>query len=114
MGLFWIVMRLPGGANADVGVRILRPVAVHIQTIRVEVANIHEIAIGRALSLPSSLCNHQRFANAFLLYFTWRQSKIIDTRTERKQVVSSLLFDRAFAENISDKTLGPLAKKENR
>ena len=107
-------MRLPRGAHTDVGVRVLRPVAVHIQTIRVEVANVHEITIGRALSLLSLLYNHRRFVNTFLLYFTWRQSNIIDTRTERKQVVSSLLSDRAFTGNISDKTLGPLQKKENR
>ena len=106
-------MRLPGRTHTDVGVRILGPVAVHVQTIRVEVTHIHKITIGRALSLPLFLHVHWRFTDVSLLYFTRRQSKIIDIRTAKEQVVSSLLFNRTFARNVSSKTLGPLQKKEN-
>lgn len=104
-------MRLPGRAHANVGVRVLRTVAVHIQAIRVEIANVHEITIGRALSLPSLLCIHRRFTDVSPLYFTRRQSKIIDIRTEKEQVVSSLLFDCAFARNASSKTLSPCERR---
>lgn len=77
-------MKLPGRTHAEIGVRVLRPVAIHVQTIRVEVANVHEITIGRALSLPSLPCIHRRFTDVSLLYFTRRQSKIIDIRAERE------------------------------
>lgn len=53
-------MRLSGRNDAQVGIRVAGVVVVHVQTSRVEVADVDEVAVGRApsYSFPSV---HRRF-----------------------------------------------------
>ncbi len=47
-------VRLPGGANPQVRIRVVRRVPVHVHSIRVEVPNIDKVPVRRALLMPFS------------------------------------------------------------
>jgi len=40
-------MRLPGGADAQVVIRVLAVIVVDVEAVLIEVANVHEVAVRR-------------------------------------------------------------------
>lgn len=63
--------KLPRGTDAQIGVRVVAGIVVDVETVRIEVANVDEVAVGR-LNLCVLFLPHHRIISTrkYLLNFT--------------------------------------------